>query len=206
MRTHPLVAALGTLCAAYFALWACAPVAMVRPPVPMPADDRSEIGLAAGINEALETTGYLTPMSTPNGPTGQLWYAHHFGDDRFVLGAVVFGGTSSLIGTGVTLRYNAVRAQRFRLGLDVDGGLGWVSAGVPMAFRFTDALWLYTAPSAGYRAAQAIRVPVGLSIGLGDHVLLTPEVSVGAGGAGNGLVYSVAGPQVAASLGSTFRF
>lgn len=206
MRTHPLVAALGAFCAAYFALWACAPVAMVRPPVPMPADDKGEFGVAAGINEALESTGYMTPLSSPNGPSAQIWYAHHFADDRLVVGGVLFGGTSSLVGTGVTLRYNAIRGERFRLGVDLDGGFAWASAGVPMAVRLNDALWLYTAPSVGLRVAQAARVPLGLSIGVGEHTLLTPEISLGTGGSGAGLFYAPEGLQVAASFGSTFRF
>lgn len=207
-RLHPLAAALGVACVGYFALWACAPAAMLRPPVPMP-DAQNELGVGGVYNAPIATTEVEDPRATGGGlglgPAGQVWYARHF-SDRFSLGGVVFGGLAAGVGGGVQARIMAVTGEKFRLGIDAEGGFLWGAVGVPVGVRLSDRVWAYAAPGVGYRAAQLARLPVGLSIRVGDHVLLTPEVSVGYGTASPDLGAGWTGLQVYGAFGSSFRF
>ena len=204
MRVHPLVAAVGTLCTAYFALWACAPAAMLRPPTPMVEGDPNELGVGAMYNVAIEDTGVLLAQDYAVGPGAQIWYSYHF-SDKFSMGAVAFGGAPSLLGVGLQARYLPVTNDKIRLGVDLAGGALWGEVGLPFAARLSDRLWLYGAPSVGARTSQMFRFPVGLSIGIGDHVQITPEISAGYGntpflyGEGN------RGFQLYGAVGSTFR-
>lgn len=166
----------------------------------------NEIGVGGLVNVGL---GDSDPTATTTGyglgPGAQVWYAWH-PTDHVSAGVVAFAGTPSLFGGGALFRWLPLTDDRVRAGIDLGLGFAWVEVGLPMGFRLTDRVWLYTAPSVGIRTSQTVRVPVGLSFRLGDHVQLTPEASVGYGNTPIFMGDVWPGLQVYGALGSSFRF
>jgi hypothetical protein len=165
----------------YFVLWACAPAASLRPPVPFAEGQSNEVGLGASYTQGLSEVpqGELSPPSS--GFSGMLWYGHQF-SERFDLGVTIFGGQTSLLGGGLDLRYYLVRQPRLRVGIGLEGGWLWGAVNVPIGFALSEKIWMYVSPSVGMRYSDLIRVPVGLSVPIGKHFVLVPEVGVGWGG------------------------
>ncbi|GDX78391.1 hypothetical protein LBMAG42_02020 [Deltaproteobacteria bacterium] len=152
---------------AYFALWACAPAASMRPPT-LDLDAPHEIGLAG-----VATTNNGATFA----PDAQLWYEQRVGK-KFSVGGTLFGGATGLVGVGALGRWHAVELDRFRLGVDFEGGFLYAAVGVPMAYRLLGDWWLYTSPSAGLRMNGLARLPVGTQFGIGEHVRISVEGGV----------------------------
>ncbi len=179
-QTEALAALLAMLCVAYFALWACAPAATIRPDLPMRNGQNVGIGLgvASGVlgrancrNVVLDTASNCT--------SGQLW-AHFEASDWFQFGVVGFAGDVNGAGLGPYARLRLITETDFRMAVDLSAGLAWFAAGLPMAFRLGDALWVYTEPSVGMRIFNAGRLPIGLAVDLG-FVRIHAEMGAGTG-------------------------
>ncbi len=196
IRTHApttLVAALSVVCVAYFALWACAPASTLRPNTPMQAGKTVAAGVSASAALPIRRSSsfgrgnavVLCNLGEGDGAacaSGQAWSEVKL-SERVTAGGTLFAGTTSMIGAGGYLRYLLTSSATTRVSLGVSGGWLWTEVSLPVSWRLSDALWLYTNPSVGFRALNAVRLPVGLSVDLGGPRL---NVEVGAGGAGGG--------------------
>ena len=176
-----LAAAAAALCVAYFALWACAPAATIRPDLPMRAGQSVGIGVgaAAGLIGRSNCRTVALGSATDGCASGQLW-VHFEPTDWFQLGVVGFAGDVNGAGAGPYARFRLVTEDNVRMAIDVSGGLAWFAGGLPIALRVSDALWVYTEPSVGMRIFNAGRLPVGLAMDLGV-VRLHAELGLGTG-------------------------
>jgi hypothetical protein len=113
-------------------------------------------------------------VDEPARASGQLWGAFRLGPHFTITGVSAFD--ASAIAVGGALRWNAVRASRFAMGVEGEGGFAWVGAGLPLAFRLFDQTWLYTSPRMAFRLVDAVlTVPVGLSVRIFDGFMLRAE-------------------------------
>ncbi len=174
-----LVQLLTVAVSAYYALWACAPAATMRP-MTLDLDQPNEFGLAAsGTSGMGDGRGCANELfGCRGGFNGQLWYQHRF-NERFSLGGTVFGGQTSLVGAGVLARLHWVELDRFRFGTDLEGGFLWGAVGLPVSVRLVDDLWLYSNPSVGARFYQSARFPLGLAWGVTDQFWIQGEAAWG---------------------------
>lgn len=172
-RPPPLAVALGTVIAAYYALWACAPAATMRAPIPLTPDNPNELALGFAATSGLEES--TTSYGNTHGLDVQAWYLRRLGEHAQI-GGTLFGGQTSLLGTGFLGRFPIVTRDRFTFGVDVEAGWLWLATGVPMAWRVGDDLWFTTEPSVGWRFNNTFRLPVGLGFEAGPHVVVNPEV------------------------------
>ncbi|MDP2306166.1 MAG: hypothetical protein Q8P18_09060 [Pseudomonadota bacterium] len=165
---------------AYYALWACAPVATMRP-MTLDLDQPNEFGLAVSATEPLGSIGRgcsFMPLLCESGFNGQLWYQHRF-NQRFSLGGTIFGGQNSLVGAGVQARLHWVELDRLRFGTDLEAGFLWGAVGFPVSVRLVDDLWIYSNPSVGARLVQSARFPLGVAWGITDQVWIQAEAAWG---------------------------
>jgi hypothetical protein len=199
MRRLALIAS--TLVLAYSSLWACAPAASMRAPVPM-GDLSNEVGLAGTWSQVLNETASSGNELVPyvSGVSGQLWYQHQFGE-MITVGGTVFGGQTNFAGGGIQLRGMWVRAPRFRLGTDLEGGWLWGAVGIPVAVGLTEDAWLYTNPSLRLSTRQLVRLPLGIAGTLGDRWVLQAELSYGLDP-----TYTPLNQELTGSMGVAFRF
>ncbi|MDP2306165.1 MAG: hypothetical protein Q8P18_09055 [Pseudomonadota bacterium] len=175
-----LVQLLTVAVSAYYALWACAPAATMRP-LTLDLDQPNEFGLAASGTQRLgdESRACTNELfSCAGGFNGQLWYQHRF-NERFSLGGTIFGGQTSFVGAGVLARLHWVELDRFRFGTDLEAGFLWGAVGFPVSVRLVDDLWIYTNPSVGARFIQAARLPLGLAWGVTEQVWIQGEFTWG---------------------------
>lgn len=174
-----LIQALTVVVSAYYALWACAPAATLRP-MTLDLEEPNEFGFGATVavpGTADVTCGTLLG-ACGTGMNAQLWYQHRF-SKRFSFGGTIFGGQTSYFGGGAQARLHWVETDRFRFGTDFEAGFLWTAVGVPLSFRLVDDLWVYTNPSVGYRVVQPARLPVGVAWGVTDTFWLQAEASYG---------------------------
>jgi hypothetical protein len=166
---------LAVLLSAWFALWACAPAAAMRP-MTGSMDEPNEFGGGYTYAAPLtDTNRCANDLITCNpGSNGQIWYQHRFGE-RFSLGGTLFGGQTSLFGGGVLGRFHLLESDRLQLGGDVSLGFAWGELGVPVAVRVAGPVWLYTEPTVAFRLVQPVRVPLGVAINLDDHFSVAAE-------------------------------
>lgn len=166
-----LARAIAVTASAYFAFWACAPSISMPPPVPFAADQRREVG-AAGM------LGQTFPYPEADLPWGvKVWGVWKLGE-RTDLGGVMGAGYPGFYSAGLMFRYFPVQNERFRLGVQAEGGYAWASLGVPVAYAVTPRLWLYTEPELGASMSGPLSVPLGVSYSAGEHVQLDLEVGV----------------------------
>lgn len=197
-----LAGLLSLIALAYSTLWACAPAASMRAPTPFAEGVANEIGAGATWNQLLveEATSSNDFVPYRSGLSGQLWYQHQFGE-WFSLGGTLFGGQTNFFGGGVQLRGMWVRAPRFRLGTDLEGGWYWGAIGIPVAVGLSDDVWLYSNPSVRLSTHQMVRVPLGVAANLGDHWVLQGEVSYGLDP-----TYAPLNQELTGTLGAAYRF
>lgn len=165
--------------AALLGLVACAPAAVLPPPVPFAAGQSMQAGASA-------SAGALWPAREDHacaqalgcaGASAAFWVGGARG--KAELGVVGFAGNTSLFGGGVYGRYWYLETPDWRLGGELQAGWLWASAGVPMARRLGPNLWGWAAPSAGLRYLSLLRLPVGLSWSPREQLLLGAELSAG---------------------------
>ncbi len=85
----------------------------------------------------------------------------------FEIGSSLYGGSNGPAGAGLTMRFHALQNRKFRLAVDVDGGLLYASLALPLSLRIWDRLWLYFNPTLrGSRMTWGLGLPLGLSIQL----------------------------------------
>lgn len=174
-RPHPVLMVVSVAVSAYFALWACAPAATMRAPIPMSAEDPNEIALGFAATTGPEPA--LTSFANNHGLDAQAWYLHRFGTHAQV-GGTLFAGQTGLLGAGVLGRFPLRTTDKFTFGVDVEGGLLWVATGVPMAWNLGGNTWIYTEPSVGWRFDNTFRLPVGIGFQPVEHLVINPELYV----------------------------
>ncbi len=150
------------LCIAYFALWACAPMAAVPPMLPRNQGEISRLDLAVG--GTTWNVGDGSSTSTPPRTTsiqGQVSYLAQF---KYAdIGGLLTVGNFSYAGVGVFTRFHLVDMENFQLGLQLSGGWLFAAAALPVSVRLEDLpVWVYTAPSYGMQAG-AMRLPLGVA-------------------------------------------
>ena len=179
--TDALLALCAMVCVAYFALWACAPAATVRPDLPM-ANGKSVgvgVGGTAGLLPRTNCTKLASSTSADGCAAGHLW-VHIDTGSWFEFGVVGFVGDINLLGVGPYARFRLVTEDNFRMSLDASAGFLWFAAGLPMALRVSNGLWVYTEPSVGMRMFNAGRLPLGVAMDLG-MVRVHAELGLGTG-------------------------
>ncbi len=178
---------------------ACAPVAGVAPLLRANAGER-EFGGSLTYGRG-NVTDYLAKQERTescfgpcfdNLPTAkttlqrftdtQGWFMYR-GRGRVDGGALVFFGSSAVLGMGGILRWRLVDSEVFRLGLQLSGGWLWASAGLPVSIQVTRDIAVYAVPTAGAQASP-LRLPVGVAVDVGDVVRMYVE-----GGAGTNAYY-----------------
>lgn len=156
MHTPVLRRGLTLLGITYFALWACGPIAVAPPPVPMAEGRTQEIGLAPSFGAAVPCAVDFVC----SGPSLAGWYRTRVGKSD--LGAFVFAGTPSLVGAGFLFRYRLVEQDRLVAALQLDGGFLYGALGVPIAFSVADHTWIYVTPQVRAQLWSPARIGTGL--------------------------------------------
>ncbi len=149
----------------YFALWACAPLFSHPSPTPIPQAQENQLGLAGGYAARLpgvraQCGDEFIPNGCP-GPNFQLYYRHRFKSVELV--GLAHGGAVTTIGSGVLVRGYLYESDGFRVGLGGSVGFIYAQAGIPIAGRLANNVWLYSEPMAAFSVFGTGRVPVGLS-------------------------------------------
>lgn len=177
-QSQLLMALVAAVCVAYFALWACAPAATVRPDLPMAQGQTVGIGLS-GTRGLIgrENCRDVLLSSASSCAAGQLWL-HFEALDWFQFGVVGFAGDVNGAGLGPYGRLRLVTEPNFRMAVDLSAGVAWFAAGLPIAMRLGESLWLYSEPSIGLRIFNAGRLPIGVAMDLG---VFRVHAEVGAG-------------------------
>lgn len=180
-----LATALAALCLGYFALWACAPAATIRPNLPMQQGQSIGIGAsgATGLINRDACRDVTLSGDAQSCTSGQLW-VHVQPSDWFSFGVVGFAGDVNGVGVGPYARLHLLNDPLVRIALDAQLGVAWAAVGLPIAGRLSDQIWVYTEPSIGVRSFNAARLPAGVAVDLG-FVRVHGEVGVGTG-SGNG--------------------
>lgn len=191
---------------AYYALWACAPAATMRP-MTLDLDTPDEFGIGAAATFPTDPTAACTNelFSCEGGFNGQLWYQHRF-DERFSFGGTLFAGQTSIVGGGVIARFHWVEIDRLRFGTDLEAGFLWGAVGLPLSVRLVDDLWVYTNPSVGLRFVQPARFPLGVAWGVTDNVWLTAEGAWGFDFLSSPTRSGIYDNHWTAALGGSYRF
>jgi hypothetical protein len=198
----PLLCVLG---AAWFALWACAPMSTLPVPGSMAEGQREEFGITADytVSSSDQGTGYT---GSGRGLTGQFWYRHRFG--HWHLGGSVFAGQAAAGGAGVFFG-GLFPVGKVNLGFDVAAGWLWAEVGMPLTVPLGQRAWFYTAPSVGLRT-YVIRVPVGVGFRIGKHLTLGPELELqhtaAFGGSNTGAVLLAPGLGLTGAVNASYGF
>ncbi len=159
---------------------ACYPPSAVPPPVPLATESTASLGMNVTASYGYtfwdelgnESCNYIN--SCPGYPDGQAWALFHpttYWDELtngLELGILGSFGMVSFATIGGIVRYTPVRTERFRLGMQIDGGLFWVRTGMPVAVAVERRLWLWSYPALRYEGASetqssVIEVPLGFS-------------------------------------------
>lgn len=172
---------IGLSAAAWFAAWACAPPTALAPPVPMAADQHREVGGTASGSALMHYRwdhGQRSLM-VDGGAGVNLWAMWNV--KQFDLGGTLGAEFVSpdLVGhAGFFARYRAMERENLVIAPQLGFGWSYASLALPVAVQARDDLWLYTAPELGFRLAGPVQVPVGVSVGLREDLLLNAEVGV----------------------------
>ena len=185
------------LLCSYFVLWACAPIPNLIPPVPMLApspievgadgnlplpgeggQNSQEMGVGLALSEDLSNLGSLGYFGVDIGVNGDFWYMQHV-SPHLQLGAIVFAGNTSFVGAGGMMRYWFHATDRQMIGFGIQGGWLWAGVELPISFRISKHLWLFTAPSVRASMTGVVNLPVGLSF-QDDQTVLSLELNLGA--------------------------
>lgn len=166
------------LSVAYFALWACAPDAFLRPPLSPQGPDRA-LGGAAVISHSQSISEAPAP-GPESGMGGQFWYQRRWSHVGF--GIDLAWGSEGLA-VGSYFRVHLVETPRMSLALDLQGGFAYAGIALPVVLRFGRGVEAYTAPGYLLRRDGALRLPVGVLVEADDALTLIAE-----GGAGIGTI------------------
>jgi len=158
----------GLALAVVIALSACAPPAHLRSAA-LPPNAHSELGAAAVA---------VTPRPYVDEPTRrvlQAWYTGRL-SDRWAWSLIGAADDGAALAGGA-LSVQALRFERVTLGVELEGGVLWAAASVPVELRGPGELRFYAAPKLGHWGPRLSPfVPVGLSAPLGAGVFLRAEV------------------------------
>lgn len=158
----------------YFALWACGPIAVAPPPVPMAGGRTHELGLAPSMATRVPPCGISIECG---GPSLAAWYRHTIG--RSDVGAIAFGGSTTLGGVGVLFRHRLVQREAFLVALQLDGGFLYAAAGLPLAFALSEQTWVHLTPQVRGQAWVPLRLSTGLTFTSRGGVSLGAEAGAG---------------------------
>lgn len=155
--TYTLACFVTTCAFTCFVFGACAPAAMMPPPLPMMEGHKNMLGgsITGGYPNYMEAT-------IPVSPNAQLWYIRSI-TPKLNVQVSAFGGYSSVYGTGVGLQYTFLEQSKFRMGLDFQLGWYYGRLSLPVAVALKPSLWLYTAPAAQLAVTGIMRLPLGLA-------------------------------------------
>ncbi len=185
MPRHPLPTLICGIAIGYFALWACAPPTMLPPPLPA-APGEMRIGGAIGPSGQIyrsESCPRCPPSQLYVDPGGaaQAWFMRRFGQ-RFDVGWSLYGAywhewAGGGGGSGF-VRFGLVETDRLYVGAQADLGWLYARAGVPIAARVAEGVWVTTGPALVAGMLGPLQVPLGLSFEIGDRCVASTELSV----------------------------
>jgi hypothetical protein len=163
---------------AYFALWACAPMASLPPITTMDGTHRNDLGFAGSYERASRPIR-VYDSQTQSGTSGQAWYQHRAG--VFDLGVMAHGGQLPAgVGAGGFVRWRFLDQPNLRGGVQFDGGLLWSTIALPFAWQVQPDFWLYVAPAISL-ATVPYRLPIGASVRIGPGLFAHLEGMVSGG-------------------------
>lgn len=186
----------------------CAPSATFRAPTPMLPGQSNEIGF--GFTGGIEVAPRAKDALIGN---ADFWYYRQIkwfdiGVRAFAGTAPQFNTTSNLInaaaGAGVVMRARIVNLDRFKLGVDLNGGFMYGQLAVPLALQASERVWVYSAPGVAlfggpdHGAGMDIGIPIGFSLRATHYMYVLMETSA-----------HILGPSVFffdGSVGTAFRF
>ncbi|MFZ4580313.1 MAG: hypothetical protein ACOYOB_18170 [Myxococcota bacterium] len=148
--------------AAYFALWACAPMAAMPPMLPLEPKEGYRIDLAAGVIASAHDE--LECFACDAGSPGMAVQMSAMSESEVGdIGVQLQAGTFSLAGVGLMARLRVVNTESVVAGVQVAAGWLYGAASLPISIRVADRAWLYTAPSGGYQVGM-FRLPLGIAL------------------------------------------
>lgn len=163
--------------AAYFSLWACAPPGVIAPLTPSDLPAQNEFGVTTMVDSQYDPD-ILAPMGM------SLYWVHPTPkvDILGIFGGGLYGMDSGYgfpfsLAAGGGVRWPLMRSERSASAVQLTGGFLWASVALPMSYRISPALYLYSAPEFGLNAAGVLRAPVGLSVALGRGVHLNLDLT-----------------------------
>jgi hypothetical protein len=173
--------ALGTIAACYFVFWACAPTAVLPPPVPFAEHQAGELSAEVGVGAA---DGYFGTENLI--PQVQLAIMGDRGKD-FDIGGHLFvgrGGDDYIpvnAGLGVVFRHLGRPSERFAWGIAIQMGWLYGTVGFPVSVKLGRHLWLWTQPGGGLDPWGVVHFPVGMSLETRGGTLLSLQASIKGG-------------------------
>jgi hypothetical protein len=146
----------------------CAPLGMLRPPVPFPEDRRNEIGLGGVV---VSPRPYVEEPWTQ---AGQMWLTRQALPWLQLSAISAFDPRAMAFGLGARALW--LRSSRLGAGCDVELGYGWGALGLPVAVRLFGQSWFYASPRVGnYGIEPIFGVPMGLSLNVQHGAFLRLE-------------------------------
>ena len=159
-----MLRALTLLTCLYFALWACAPPSVVAPLVPFDPGHTKTLGGSV--------VGSLPLRSGNQVPSVAFWVEEGDPDVQYLFSASASYLSHDDVGSlsvGGGIRRRLVASDRLQVAVQIEGGVWWVSGSLPLSVCLGREVWLYTAPQVGKRMDHILYLPVGVSVGLGEH-------------------------------------
>ncbi len=130
-----------TLLLAGLGLAACAPLASFRPASGLAPDRSFEAGMGFAV---VEPRKYVDESAAS---ADQVWLTGE--PSRWLSLTAITAFDTSALGVGGAARIYALRRHRFAVGVEAEGGYGWVGASLPLAARPLEPIWIYAAPRVG---------------------------------------------------------
>ncbi|MET0591129.1 MAG: hypothetical protein ABW133_00415 [Polyangiaceae bacterium] len=134
----------------------CGPLGSFRPITALAPQSSYELGLGA---VAVSPRPYVDERWNQ---AGQLWFTTR-ANSWLQLSAISAFDTGALgIGAGATA--TAFRSHYFAVGVEAEGGYGWLGGSLPFALRIFEETWFYGAPRvSNFGIYPAFGTPVGVS-------------------------------------------
>jgi len=152
-------------------LFACAPLATLRPASGIPSGRHAEAGAAL---VRFSARPYVDESAAY---TGQVWFSVE-PSRRFTLSGVTAFDRNALA-SGFAARWNALRTSRVAIGPEAEFGYAWGAGSLGLALRTVGENWIYAAPRLGNLGFDwAFGIPAGVSVDLTHGFVLRAEAQL----------------------------
>ena len=150
---------------------ACSPSQSFRPGGGLVSGRSNEIGIALS---SIEPRPYV---EEPTQRLGQVWWMHAL-DERWLFTTLLAFDTSAVLG-GTALRWDALPGSRLAVSPELELGLFWAAASVPVTLHLWQGTGIYTSPRIGNWGAEVTPfIPVGVTSELFGGFVLRAEAEL----------------------------